>query len=160
MNCVHLKLYLEGWLVEGGQSKVGRNSIYTSVFVLFHVHIGRNLCHCWIPPQKLSLLGFFGFISTAELIYFALKSVVFLLVGLPFRFTSLIFLCDILACCTSFVLFCPPLAPGRSRSGGPCCVLCLNFSLLIGSEMDVWPKGDSFSDQPLRYWALPLEDVK
>ena len=76
-----------------------------------------------------------------------------------FPFISLIFLCDTFAYSPSCVLFHPPLALGSSRSGGPCCVLCLNFQLLIGSEMDIWPEGDSSSKRPIRNQSCTLENV-
>lgn len=113
--------------MESGQSKVGRNvvfihlylyyftSILEETFVIVKYLLRANACWVfWVYKYHR--------INT----YFALESVVFLLVVLPVWFTSLILLCDVLACRTSFMLFCPPLFPGRSRSGGPCCVLCLH----------------------------------
>ena len=76
-----------------------------------------------------------------------------------FPFIFLIFLCDTFAYSPSCILFHPPLALGSSRSGGPCCVLCLNFQLLIGSEMGIWPKGDSSSKWPARNQSCTLQNV-
>ena len=59
----------------------------------------------------------------------------------------------------SCILFHPPLALGSSRSGGPCCVLCLNFQLLIGPEMGIQPKGGSSSKWPVRNQSCTLENV-
>lgn len=113
-----------------------RKIIFLRVYFYYYMYL-RAFFYCWTPSQKLILLGFWVHKHHHISIYLPWKPVVSLLVWLPVEFIVLIFLCDIFTYCASLTLFHQFQAPGKRRSGGPCCILCLNPQPLIGSEMYV-----------------------